>query len=59
VKDHVDGVPAFDASQKAHVKRRCEELLARIESEPKSKDWEKRAKKGTSKIWYNQNFSDW
>jgi hypothetical protein len=59
VKDHVDGVPALDAAQKAHVKERCDELLALIESQPKSKDWEKRAKKGTSKIWYNQNFSDW
>jgi hypothetical protein len=59
VKEHVEGVAALDASQKAHVKQRCDEFLARIEAEPKTKDWEKRAKKGTSKIWYNQNFSDW
>ena len=32
---------------------------ARIEAEPKTKDWNKRAKKGTDKIWYNTNFSDW
>lgn len=27
--------------------------------EPKTKDWQKRAKRGTDKPWYNQNFSDW
>ena len=32
---------------------------ARIEAEPKTKDWNKRAKKSTDKIWYNTNFSDW
>jgi len=37
----------------------CDDLLAPIEAEPKTKDWQKRAKKGTDKIWYNQNFSDW
>lgn len=31
--------------------------MARIEAEPKTKDWQKRAKKGTDKIWYNTNFS--
>lgn len=59
VKDHVEGVPALDAEQKTLVKRRCDELLERIEAEPKTKGWQKRAKKGTDKIWYNQNFSDW
>jgi len=34
-------------------------MLARIEAEPKTKSWEKRAKKGTDKIWYNEGFSDW
>jgi hypothetical protein len=59
VKAHVDGVAAFDDSQKAHIKQRCDEVAARIEAEPKTKNWQKRAKKGTDKIWYNQNFSDW
>lgn len=59
VKAHVDGVPAFDEGQKAHIKARCDEVLARIEAEPKTKAWHKRAKKGTDKIWYNTNFSDW
>jgi hypothetical protein len=52
-------VAALDESQKAVVRRRCDLLLERIEAEPKTKDWQKRAKKGTSKAWYNQNFSDW
>jgi hypothetical protein len=59
VKAHVDGVAAFDEAQRAFVKLRCDELLARVEAEPKTKDWNKRSKKGTDKIWYNQNFSDW
>ena len=59
MKAHVDGVPAFDDAQKAYVKQRCDEFLARIEAEPKTKDWQKRAKKGTDKIWYNTNFCDW
>lgn len=59
VKAHVDKVDAFTDGQKAFVKTRCDELLARIEAEPKTKDWQKRAKKGTDKIWYNTNFSDW
>jgi hypothetical protein len=59
VKTHVDGVGAFDDAQKAYIKQRCDEFLARIEAEPKTKDWNKRAKKGTDKLWYNTNFSDW
>ncbi len=59
VKAHVEGVLALDEGQKAFVKQRCDEFLARIEEEPKTKSWQKRAKKGTDKIWYNTNFSDW
>jgi hypothetical protein len=55
----VDGVAAFDEAQKESIKGRCDEFLARIDAEPKSKGWEKRAKKGTDKIWHNQDFSDW
>ena len=59
VKEHVDKVDAFTGDQKAEVTDRCDEFLARIEAEPKTKGWNKRAKKGTSKIWYNTGFSDW
>jgi len=59
VKEHVDQVPAFTAEQRQHIKDRCDQFLARIEAEPKTKAWNKRAKKGTSKLWYNTGFSDW
>lgn len=59
VKAHLNGAGALDEAQKARVRQGCDDLLARIEAEPKTKDWQKRAKKGTEKIWYNQNFSDW
>jgi hypothetical protein len=59
VKAHVDGVGVLDEAEKARVRQRCDDLLARIEAEPKTKDWQKRARKGTDRIWYNQSFSDW
>jgi hypothetical protein len=59
VKDHVEGVAALSDEQKAKVKQVADQFLARIEAEPKTRGWEKRAKKGTSKIWYNEGFSDW
>jgi hypothetical protein len=59
VKSHCDEVDVFSPEQRAHIKAQVDKLLARIESEPKTKGWEKRAKKGTDKIWYNEGFSDW
>lgn len=59
VKTHIDAVPAFTEEQRAYVKGQVDTLIARVEAEPKTKGWEKRAKKGTSKIWYNEGFSDW
>lgn len=59
VKEHVDGVTALSAEQKDQVKEVADRLGARIEAEPKTKRWTKRAKKGTSKVWFNQGFSDW
>jgi len=59
VKDHVDGVNALSDEQKAKIKQRADEVRARIDREPKTKKWDKRAKKGTKKIWYNTGFSDW
>ena len=59
VKQHVDTVDALTDDEKAKVKSMADQLRARIEAEPKTKGWEKRAKKGTKKIWYNEGFSDW
>ena len=59
VKEHCDKVGALSTAQREQIKARCDQFLARIEAEPKSKGWHKRAKKGTEKIWYNTGFSDW
>ena len=59
VKTHVDEVAALSDEQKARVKAMTDQLLARVEAEPKTKNWEKRSKKGAGKIWYNEGFSDW
>jgi len=55
----VDGVDALNDDQKNKIKQVADEVKARIDREPKSKKWDKRAKKGTKKIWYNTGFSDW
>ncbi len=59
LKQHVDTVGALTDDEKAKVKQMADHLRARIDAEPKTKGWEKRAKKGTKKIWYNEGFSDW
>jgi hypothetical protein len=59
VKEHVGNVDALDDGQKAKIRQVADEVRARIDAEPKTKKWEKRAKKGTKKIWYNTGFSDW
>jgi hypothetical protein len=59
VKEHVAGVDALSDGDKALVVQVADRLAARIEAEPKTKAWAKRAKKGTSKVWFNTGFSDW
>jgi hypothetical protein len=59
VKEHVEGVTVLSDGQTAQVKEVADRLAARIEAEPKTKGWAKRAKKGTSKIWFSSGFSDW
>jgi len=59
VKDHVDGVAALTDDQKAKIRQVSDQVKARIDQEPKTKKWDKRAKKGTKKLWYNTGFSDW
>ena len=59
VKQHCDTVPALSPEQCEHIGAQVDTMLARIEAEPKTKGWEKRAKKGAGKIWYNEGFSDW
>ena len=59
VKEHVGTVDALDDAQTAKIRQVADEVRARIDAEPKTRKWEKRAKKGTKKIWYNTGFSDW
>jgi len=59
VKTHCESVPALSPEQCEHIKAQVDKVLARVEAEPKTKGWEKRSKKGTDKIWYNEGFSDW
>jgi len=59
VREHVAGVAALSEEQKAQAREVADHLAARIEAEPKTRAWTKRAKKGTSKVWFNTGFSDW
>jgi hypothetical protein len=59
VKDHVGDVDVLSDEQKAKIRQVADQVRARIDQEPKTRKWEKRAKKGASKIWYNTGFSDW
>jgi hypothetical protein len=59
VKKHCDTVPALTPEMRERVKAQADKLIARVDAEPKTKGWNKRAKKGASKIWYNDGFSDW
>ncbi|RPI32046.1 MAG: hypothetical protein EHM52_00810 [Actinomycetota bacterium] len=59
VKEHCAQVPALTPEMCARIRAQADKLLARVEAEPKSRGWNKRAKKGASKTWYNEGFSDW
>jgi len=59
VKTHCEQVPALTPEMQERIKAQVDKLQARVEAEPKTKGWNKRAKKGASKIWYNEGFSDW
>jgi hypothetical protein len=59
VKQHCDTVPALTPEMRERVKAQASKMQARAEAEPKTKKWTKRAKKGASKTWYNEGFSDW
>jgi len=48
------GNGGISASEWEVVLGRVGRLIGFVEAQPKSKEWEKRAKKGTSKPWYNE-----
>jgi hypothetical protein len=45
-------VPGYDVPNRAEVEARLQELLHRIETEPKTRSWRLRAKIGDRKRWY-------
>jgi hypothetical protein len=59
VKTHCDQVSALMPEMRERIKAQADKLIARIEAEPKTKNWNKRAKKGASRTWYNEDFCDW
>jgi hypothetical protein len=52
------GVAALSDEQQRTICDKADRLLHRIEQEPKSGKWKKRAQVGTKKPWYNE-VSDW
>jgi hypothetical protein len=44
--------PGYDVPNRAEVEARLQELLSRIEAEPKTRSWRLRAKIGERKRWY-------
>jgi hypothetical protein len=59
VKSHCTSGHVLSQDMSGRVIAQADKLLASIDAEPKTKSWNKRAKKGTGKIWYNEDFSDW
>ena len=54
IKDYLKGVPFVSQEDKAIVDGRLDEVLRRIEAEPKSLGWKMRAKVGTKTLWYTE-----
>jgi hypothetical protein len=58
VQDAMPEVRALSAEQQDAIRETANQLLELIEKAPKSGKWQKRARVGTSKLWYN-DVSDW
>jgi len=54
IKDYADGFDLLTSAQKQTVRRKITDLLGRIEDQPKTGKWNRRAKKGTRKPWYRE-----
>jgi hypothetical protein len=59
VRSHCEMVPALSEQMRVRIRAQVDVLLARVEAEPKTRGWRRRAKKGTAKTWYKEGFSDW
>ena len=51
---HLAGEGRVSSGEQAHVAADVDRLLQLLDGEPKTKEWLKRAKKGTSKPWFNE-----
>ena len=58
VQDAVESVPVLTTEHHKVIRDKANQLLEVIDQAPKSGKWQKRAKTGTSKPWYN-DVSDW
>jgi len=58
VKEAMSHVPALNDEQRATIAEKADQIVRRVEEEPKSRRWKRRAKVGTKKPWYNE-VSDW
>ncbi len=58
IEDACQGVAALDDAQRSQICANADRLLVAIEAAPKSGNWQRRAKIGTAKPWYNE-VSDW
>jgi hypothetical protein len=58
IKDATARVPVLDDGQRAKICAQADQILQKIEDAPKSWNWQRRAKVGTSKPWYNP-VDDW
>ncbi len=54
IRDYLKGVPFMSPEDKTVVEGRLDELMNRIEAEPKSFGWKMRARVGTKTLWYTE-----
>ncbi|HVP21766.1 MAG TPA: hypothetical protein VMS73_07885 [Anaerolineaceae bacterium] len=58
IKDATASVAALDDQQRAIICDKADQVIQRIEVAPKTGNWQRRAKVGTAKPWYNL-VEDW
>ncbi len=54
VKDYLGGAGFIGSEDKQKVSERLDELMRRIDAEPKSFGWKMRARVGTKSLWYTE-----
>ncbi len=55
LRDHfLPALPALDANDRADVEKKIEDIIGRVDEEPKSLGWRVRSKVGTRQKWYSE-----